>query len=422
MASTTFTSGTPVTKEWLNDVNTVAYGSSAISNSASFWPDVTSDVQMHRMAGRLFVYDGVAFTGNFTGTQSGFVATSSVGANWASRDSAFFAASKRGLMAVTGFTSNENMPTGAPTETIGVAGFVIGKQASKSVWGLYSDVQYEAGTSGWGVEFAVKNKSGVDLTATPYFFVSGACGIWLPAGGDSSYGGAPTNPNNFAIGVGANSSTWNKGLIFFATGLTRDGSGYATAIELAEKHRIVWRTSGNNTGFDLRSEVTGASANIAQVVTDNTITYYGTGVAPIFAIAHNSSGINYLRINNASNTNLPSIVAAGGDTDIGIQLRTKGTQAIRFQSQNSGTADEFRVGGINSSPVNFLWAYGTNSGQQAAVLGASGTDSNIDIVFTPKGTGTLKFGTWTSNADAAINGYVTIKDSAGNTRKLATIA
>lgn len=34
----------------------------------------------------------------------------------------------------------------------------------------------------------------------------------------------------------------------------------------------------------------------------------------------------------------------------------------------------------------------------------------------------VRFGTWTSNADAPVNGYITVKDYAGNTRKLATIA
>jgi hypothetical protein len=33
-----------------------------------------------------------------------------------------------------------------------------------------------------------------------------------------------------------------------------------------------------------------------------------------------------------------------------------------------------------------------------------------------------RIGAWTSNADAAVNGYVTVTDNSGNSRKLATIA
>lgn len=47
-------------------------------------------------------------------------------------------------------------------------------------------------------------------------------------------------------------------------------------------------------------------------------------------------------------------------------------------------------------------------------FGHDGTDWSL--------VGGLKFGTHTGNADAAVNGYITIKDAAGNSRKLATIA
>lgn len=53
------------------------------------------------------------------------------------------------------------------------------------------------------------------------------------------------------------------------------------------------------------------------------------------------------------------------------------------------------------------------------------TSSGTDLMLKPvsgTGGGTLRFGAFTSNADAAINGYVTIKDANGTTRKLATIA
>ena len=362
MASTTFTSGTPVTKEWLNDVNSLTYGTSTTTNSSSFWPDVSTDVQMHRMSGRLFVYDGVTFTGNFSGTQSGFVPTSTEGANWAPRDSAFFAASKRGLMAITGFASNENMPAGAPTETIGVSGFAIAKQSAKSAWGLYSDLQFESGTYGYGLEIAVKNKS-TNQTSTPYFATTGVYGLWLPGGGDSSYGGASTNPSNTAIAIGKNGNTWNRGIVFFAESITgTDGvTGTGTAIELAKGHIINWRAPGNVSGFGIRSDVSSASSDVALVATNNALSLLGNGGVNIAQFAHQANSVNYWQFQNAATGAHPQIIVAGSDT-------------------------------------------------------------NIDLRLTPQGTGNVRFGTWTSNADAPVNGYITIKDASGNTRKLATIA
>jgi hypothetical protein len=46
-----------------------------------------------------------------------------------------------------------------------------------------------------------------------------------------------------------------------------------------------------------------------------------------------------------------------------------------------------------------------------------GSDTNIDIALTPKGTGVLSFGTYTAGILAQA-GYIQIKDAAGNVRNL----
>lgn len=395
------------------------------ATSSGFWPDVTATTRMNRMRDRVFIGGGAAFTGNRYGTQGSFVPTGTEGASWAPRDSTLYVAQDTGLMAVTGFASNTNIDTtpGEPTETIGVSGFVIGNKAARSVWAGYFDVQYEAGLSGWGLEIAVKNKSGVDTTANPYFFASGACGIWLPGGGDPTYGGSPTNPNNFAIGIGNNSSTWNKGILFYADGLTgSDGTtGTATAIEMAKGHSIVWRNSGG-TALTIRSDSTSGANDIFLISTNSNFKVAGVGEQAIAEFIHNASAVNSVRFSNATTGNSPLIRPVGSDTNIGMWYYTKGTASHRFASQNSLTYEEFQIGGVNSAPVNFLRTYGTNAGSGLAVLEARGADTNVNLRLLTKGTGLVSFGTWTSNADAPVNGYVLITDSSGNQRKLATIA
>jgi hypothetical protein len=64
-------------------------------------------------------------------------------------------------------------------------------------------------------------------------------------------------------------------------------------------------------------------------------------------------------------------------------------------------------------------------GSNALVLAfeSAGTGSaDGDIVFTPKGSGTVKFGTHSAVAAEIITGYITITDAAGNSRKLAVIS
>jgi hypothetical protein len=55
-------------------------------------------------------------------------------------------------------------------------------------------------------------------------------------------------------------------------------------------------------------------------------------------------------------------------------------------------------------------------------IAAIGTDANIDLILTPKGTGNVRFGIHTGAGDAVSNGYIEVKDAAGNVRRLMTRA
>lgn len=81
--------------------------------------------------------------------------------------------------------------------------------------------------------------------------------------------------------------------------------------------------------------------------------------------------------------------------------------------------ESFRVNENTTGQVDFLAAAAATG---APILQAIGASTNLDLRLIPKGTGVIRFGTHTTNADAAVNGYITIKDSAGTVRKLATIA
>lgn len=84
-----------------------------------------------------------------------------------------------------------------------------------------------------------------------------------------------------------------------------------------------------------------------------------------------------------------------------------GSQIFRATKVDNGVNYIHLVNGITTDP---------------AIVSANGPGANIGLRLVPKGTGTVWFGTWTSNGDAGVNGYITIRDEAGNVRKLATIA
>jgi hypothetical protein len=55
-------------------------------------------------------------------------------------------------------------------------------------------------------------------------------------------------------------------------------------------------------------------------------------------------------------------------------------------------------------------------------LTAAGSSTDIDLALEPKGAGTLRVGTHSAIASETVTGYITIKDSSGNSRKLAVVS
>jgi hypothetical protein len=135
-------------------------------------------------------------------------------------------------------------------------------------------------------------------------------------------------------------------------------------------------------------------------------------------VSHTASAVNYVQVTGAVTAGQPNISAQGSDSNIGLTLQAK-SASILFLTR-SGQGRSFNV--LDSvSPVNYLQVTG-NTATNAPILSSAGSDTNIDLTLTPKGTGNVRFGTLTASADAAITGYITIKDSGGTVRKLAVIA
>lgn len=327
-----------------------------------FWSDVDGAAQVQRFRERMFIGGATLFPDTRANAHGGWL-TSSTGANWAVRDAQVAVVQSRGGLAIVGYTqTSDNLTVPTSASAIGVAGFVRANGPTRSGWAGYFDVQYESGFAGYGIEIAVKNKSS-NLTSTPYLGVAGAIGLWLNTG-DDSYGGAPVNPNNSAIQVGKSSVglTWNKGIVFYGDGLTRDGSGRGHAIDLGYKHHITWYKPDNTVGLYITSQVnSGANGSSIQAL---------------------SNGVYFLN---------------GSGQVIGAMYNDQTDQAENYFS--------FRPGVSGGVPPRIF---------------AEGVDYDIDLEITPKGAGVVRFGTHTATP-LTISGYVTIKDAAGTTRKLAVV-
>lgn len=395
--------------------STVGLGGFAdVGNGSSIW----------RFADKVFVDAGVAADGTTTGgnTYVGSNASDAVmGAQYIERASSTFSPSSRGGIGVTGasrltdqyayysatvWTSGASVSTGdkrgyarkvyvaassgttgasPPTHSsgtvsdgavnwtfsthtyltpIGIVGIAMDDASdSGGAWAGYFELQRTAnGGTGFGIEIAVKNRAG-DVTSDPYGALAAgiSIGALITGGADDTYGGAAANPSGAGITFIKNAKTWNSGIVFASDAITLDGSSRGYAVKLAAGHMMAWYGAAGQLGARIWSSNTTNSTDCGLEFLANTVRFIGSGGTIIGQVENVASAANYLRLISQTTTNAPELRAGGSDTD-------------------------------------------------------------IDLALTAKGTGVLKFGTRTAIGVETVTGYITIKDSGGTSRKLAVVS
>lgn len=215
-------------------------------------------------------------------------------------------------------------------------------------------------------------------------------------------------------------------------------SGYVAFYAANNTGNQVFRVNGTNAANTAnRIEVTAAASGSGPTISvqggtstadtniDLNLTTKGTGglrfqtnagAQEQFRVSHTASAVNYVQVTGSATGNRVAISAQGSDTNIPVQFDTKGTGAFFFRVGGSAQFAVQTAGTTN----NYLTATGSAAGS-APKFSVEGSDTNIDLALTPKGTGLVQFGTRTASADAAITGYIEIKDSGGTIRRLAVI-
>jgi len=121
------------------------------------------------------------------------------------------------------------------------------------------------------------------------------------------------------------------------------------------------------------------------------------------------SSVNYLQVNATATGNMPGIEAVGTDTDIDIEITPKGTGVVDVTSA-LGISGEIQMLGANKwiaaesadtnvyevmsfvpvdNAVNSLQANAAATGNHPSLV-VAGSDSDINIQLTPKGTGKVQ--------------------------------
>jgi hypothetical protein len=255
---------------------------------------------------------------------------------------------------------------------IGVGSCAINDTASTNAWGFIAEIERGASANQgtYGLEVAAKNK-GSNKIAKPNDIYSGIYGIWLQGGGDSAFGGSPTAPSTAGVvilrgnpGAPSQPHTWNTGILFGQDSLT-DGEAIAMSSRAnygaGTSHKINWYGSDGNVSSFINGGNDTPSTRVGMSFFSNGINFINNSSESCFLINTGPSSVNRVQVNASAASSPPIIEAAGSDT-------------------------------------------------------------NIDLLIRPKGTANIRIGTHAAITTETLSGYIEIKDSVGNVRKLAVVS
>jgi len=189
------------------------------------------------------------------------------------------------------------------------------------------------------------------------------------------------------------------------------GTGTVWGDDAFTDYRV--RASSGNFIIQSKNSTTSTLDLLTVDETNNAIKFSPVGVEQM-RVTRTASAVNYVQVTGAATTASPAILVQGSDTNISADISTKGSGSFSFRSYG-GTNRQFRIDGSPVS-VNYIQVAGAATGADP-VISAQGSNANINLVFTPKGSGTIKFGTYTAGI-LAQTGYITITDSSGTSRRL----
>jgi len=356
------------------------------------------------------------------------------------------------------YTTNPTVAISAPTTAGGV-------QATATVPIGVASFTVSNGGTGYAVGNVLTMVGGTFTSAgtCTVSAVSGGVITAVTATSTGTYTAAPTNPASVTGGAGTGATfTLNFGVLSTFT-ITNAGSGYIEQPTITfsgggGSGAAAYASIGNTTTIkglyggasQIPIQFAGPSGNLLQIMeTGSTsspvplvvkcgasssqlypngsniplqFSSSGTGALNFYTntlaqeqlrVAHTASAVNYVQVTGSATGGVPLILAQGSDTNVNIATASKGTGYLAFRTNTS--TEQFRVYNTTSA-VNRIEITGSIA-SSAPLIKSEGTDTNIDLALTPKGTGLVRFGTYVAGALLA-TGYINIKAADGTTYKV----
>jgi len=161
----------------------------------------------------------------------------------------------------------------------------------------------------------------------------------------------------------------------------------------------------------------GTDANVGLLV--NSKGTYPVTINSALEINPTASSVNFIGFYGAVTGGAPVFVAKGSDANIAMGFTTKGTQGFAFYTNNFGAQQAAIT--HTASAVNYLNFTGAAT-TASPVLSAQGSDTNINLTFTPKGTGVVSTTSLTLSNTLTTAAYTETIVASGTVGASATLA
>jgi hypothetical protein len=132
-----------------------------------------------------------------------------------------------------------------------------------------------------------------------------------------------------------------------------------------------------------------------------------------------TSGVNFLQFTGGATGVSPSFVSSGTDASVGFNISTKGNANVAFFTNNFSNFS-FVVKNV-ASAVNYLISNGAATGNSPS-FAVDGSDTNINLTLTPKGTGVVSTTSLTLSNTLTTAAYTETITASGTVGASATLA
>jgi hypothetical protein len=311
------------------------------------------------------------------------------------------------VTAVTRSASGSNYTTN-PTPSITAPTTAGGVQAIATCTISCGSATVSAGGSGYVVGEILTVVGGTNTVAAVLTVatVSGTAVATVNITTSGTYTASPTNPAATTSNLSGTGATFTLNFsVSSGFTITNAGSGYV-------EQPTVTFSGGGGSGAAAYATV-GATPVITSLA--NNIRFANAGGLAFQLGSSGTATVNYLSVQGSSAGNPVLLGAAGSDGNIGVRVSSLGTSSVSLFTNNS--SQEALRAAHTASAVNYVQVTGATTASKIVAISAQGSDTDVTLSLSPKGAGTIRFGTYTGTI-LTPTGYITITDSGGTSRRL----